>query len=136
MSNYKIKIRPSKKAAINAVCYMALHVDRCVTIKEISEAIRVSVSYLEQIFKDLKRGGIAAPKKGPSGGYKLALMPSEISVFSVLRCVDASFCCEIDINQSKINESVDYVFNKTSETFENSLKSISILDVVDCHNKK
>lgn len=130
MSEYRIKIRPSKKVAINAVCFLAMHKNEYVTIKSISDCLCVSVSYIEQLFKILKNGGIISSKKGPGGGYKLANPSYEISVYSVLHCVSASFDCELDDQLTEIDSAVNYVLDRYTEIFELNLKSTSIMDIV------
>jgi len=136
MSEYKIKIRPSKKVAINAVCFLAIHKNEYVTIKSISDCLCVSVSYIEQLFKMLKSGGIVSAKKGPNGGYKLAKPSYEISVYSVLHCVSSSFNCESEDQLTKIDAAVNYIFDRHTERFELNLKSTSIMDIVDIHENK
>ena len=136
MSEYKIKIRPSKKVAISAVCFLAMHENEYVTIKAISDCLCVSVSYIEQLFKMLKSGGIVSSKKGPNGGYKLSSPSYETSVYSVLRCVSSSFNCESEDHLTKINSAVNYMFDRYTERFELNLKATSIMDIVDIHENK
>ena len=136
MSEYKIKIRPSKKVAISAVCFLAMHENEYVTIKAISDCLCVSVSYIEQLFKMLKSGGIVSSKKGPNGGYKLSSPSYEMSVYSVLSCVSSSFNCESEDQLTKINSAVNYMLDRYTERFELNLKATSIMDIVDIHENK
>ena len=53
-------------------------------ISEISERLGASVSYLEQIFAQLKNSGIVMGIRGPGGGYALAEPPSRVSVLDVV----------------------------------------------------
>lgn len=131
MSEYKIKIRPSKKVALNAVCFLAINEKQYVTVKSISDYLCVSVSYIEQLFKVLKSGGIISSKKGQNGGYKLSRPSYETSVYSVLHCVSSSFNCESKDQLTKIDAAVNYVFDRYTERFELNLKSTSIMDIVD-----
>jgi Rrf2 family transcriptional regulator, iron-sulfur cluster assembly transcription factor len=41
--------------------------------KDIAERQSIPPRFLEQIFQDLKRAGIVASKRGPQGGYSLAV---------------------------------------------------------------
>ena len=75
-----------------------------ITIKEISYAQGVSVSYLEQILNRLRRAGLISSVKGPGGGYILTRPPAEISIGRILRelegpvaitaCQDPAAGCE------------------------------------------
>lgn len=56
-----------------------------VPLTELSKKSKLSVSYLEQIFKKLRSGKIVVSQRGPGGGY--SLRDSEISVSEVIRAV-------------------------------------------------
>lgn len=56
-----------------------------VSVTELSKESKLSVSYLEQIFKKLRSGKIVVSQRGPGGGY--CLRDNEISVSEVIRAV-------------------------------------------------
>lgn len=56
----------------------------------ISRRLRVSVSYLEGLFAQLRRNGLVHSTRGPGGGYRLARAPSAISVRDVLVALGGS----------------------------------------------
>ena len=62
--------------------------DRLVTLVEISERQKISLAYLEQLFVKLRRAGILASARGPSGGYQLAKLPDNIRISEILYAVD------------------------------------------------
>ncbi len=59
-----------------------------VTLKSIAVRQELSVNYLEQVAKDLKRSGYIRSQKGPQGGYLLALEPKDIVIGDVLRILE------------------------------------------------
>lgn len=59
-----------------------------VTLADISERQRISLSYLEQLFSKLRRNGLVNSIRGPGGGYKLARPSHEISVAQIISAVD------------------------------------------------
>ncbi len=59
-----------------------------VTLAEISECQEISLSYLEQLFAKLRRGGLVKGVRGPGGGYRLARPSCEITVADVICAVD------------------------------------------------
>ena len=61
-----------------------------ITVISISEKLGISKIYLEQVFSLLKRGGIVISVKGAQGGYQLARVPRDITVFDVLSSVETS----------------------------------------------
>ena len=46
--------------------------DRAVSLAEIAARQEISLSYLEQLFARLRKGGLVKSVRGPGGGYRLA----------------------------------------------------------------
>ncbi len=57
-------------------------------IKDISRRQNISPRYLEQIFQDLKRGGLLKSRRGPQGGYFLSRKPHEINVHDIIKAAE------------------------------------------------
>lgn len=54
-------------------------------IAELSEEAHVPKKFLELILLELKNGGVVLSKKGPGGGYFLAVPPEQVNVAEVMR---------------------------------------------------
>jgi len=61
---------------------------RPVSLADIAARQEISLSYLEQLFAKLRRGGLVASVRGPGGGYKLARAPEETRVSDIILAVD------------------------------------------------
>ena len=48
----------------------------------------ISLKFLLDIFRDLKRGELVRSKRGPDGGFTLSRPPEEISLADIFRAVD------------------------------------------------
>ncbi|RMH61638.1 MAG: Rrf2 family transcriptional regulator [Zetaproteobacteria bacterium] len=59
-----------------------------VALASISERQFISLSYLEQLFRRLREGGLVRSVRGPGGGYLLARPASDITVAEVIRAVN------------------------------------------------
>ena len=59
-----------------------------VTLAGISRRRNMSVSYLEQMFSDLRRGGLVESTRGPGGGYTIARKLADITVADIVQAVD------------------------------------------------
>lgn len=59
-----------------------------VTLAEIASRQEISHSYLEQLFAQLRRGGIVKSVRGPGGGYRLSRDANEILISDIIRAVD------------------------------------------------
>ena len=62
--------------------------DGPVTLGDISERQRISLSYLEQLFGKLRRNSLVSSVRGPGGGYLLAKPAADMSVSEIIRAVD------------------------------------------------
>jgi len=82
---------------VTAMLDLAIHYDEGpVTLAGISETQGISLSYLEQLFVRLKKGGLVEGLRGPGGGYRLAHAPEDISIAQVITAIgegiDATVC--------------------------------------------
>jgi Rrf2 family iron-sulfur cluster assembly transcriptional regulator len=59
-----------------------------VTLADISERQKISLSYLEQLFGKLRRNGLVSSVRGPGGGYNLARKADEVAVADIILAVD------------------------------------------------
>jgi Rrf2 family iron-sulfur cluster assembly transcriptional regulator len=59
-----------------------------VTLADISERQKISLSYLEQLFGKLRRRALVTSVRGPGGGYNLANPIDQVSVADIIVAVD------------------------------------------------
>jgi len=62
--------------------------ERAVTLADIATRQDISLSYLEQLFAKLRRGGIVRSVRGPGGGYRLANPMDQIRIADIISAVD------------------------------------------------
>lgn len=80
-----MKISSKGRYAVAAMMDLALNENGGpLTIADISEKQNISLSYLEQIFADLRKGGLVRGTRGPGGGYRLARDPQSISIAEII----------------------------------------------------
>ena len=60
-------------------------------VEEIAAAQAIPENYLRRLLIELKRGGIVASQKGPSGGYLLARHPAKITMADVVQIIEGDF---------------------------------------------
>ncbi len=61
---------------------------RAVSLAEIAARQEISLSYLEQLFARLRKGGLVQSVRGPGGGYRLAKAAHETVVAEIVLAVD------------------------------------------------
>src|SRR6185437_13331511 len=83
-----MRVTTRTRYAIRALYHLAFHrAGEAAQAKEIADAQRIPLRFLEQILQDLRRAGLVEARRGPRGGYVLARPPAEISLADVLRAV-------------------------------------------------
>ena len=61
---------------------------RPVALADIAERQEISLSYLEQLFGKLRKGGLVKSVRGPGGGYLLARSADDTRISDVILAVD------------------------------------------------
>jgi Rrf2 family protein len=64
--------------------------DRRVPAQEIAEALDAPANYLSKVLRLLAQKGLLESSRGPHGGFRLAVPPSEITLADVLEAIDDS----------------------------------------------
>ena len=86
-----MKLTTKGRYAVTAMLDLALHYDKgAVTLADIARRQGISLSYLEQLFAKLRRGGLVDSVRGPGGGYNLAMAPSKITVAEIVVAINES----------------------------------------------
>lgn len=74
--------------AVRAMGELAAADGRSVKADAIATRQDISLKYLLDILRDLKRAELVRSKRGPDGGFTLSRPPSDISLADVFRAVD------------------------------------------------
>jgi Rrf2 family transcriptional regulator, iron-sulfur cluster assembly transcription factor len=84
-----VKLSNKGRYGVKAIFDIAFHNHgKATQIKDIAERQAIPPRFLEQIFQDLKRAGLVSSKRGPRGGYQLALPPAEIRIGDIVRALE------------------------------------------------
>jgi len=62
-----------------------------VRVEEIAASEDIPENYLRRLLIELKRGGLVASQKGPSGGYILAKPPTRITMADVVEIIEGDY---------------------------------------------
>jgi len=60
-------------------------------VEEIASREGIPENYLRRLLIDLKRAGLVASQKGPSGGYMLARSPGKITMEDVVQTIEGDY---------------------------------------------
>ena len=84
-----MRLTTKGRFAVTAMIDLAMqHGTGPVTLAEISQRQKISLSYLEQLFAKLRRRALVDSVRGPGGGYQLAKDMAEVSVAEIILAVD------------------------------------------------
>lgn len=84
-----MKLTTKGRFAVSAMLELAMqHSSDPVTLAEISQRQKISLSYLEQLFGKMRRRALVNSVRGPGGGYRLARDIGRVSVADIIVAVD------------------------------------------------
>lgn len=86
-----MKLTTKGKFAVTALLDIAIYSEgnqKPITLYNISDRQKISLSYLEQLFVKLRRKQLVKSYKGPGGGYVLARDLVNIPISEIIKAVD------------------------------------------------
>jgi Rrf2 family transcriptional regulator, iron-sulfur cluster assembly transcription factor len=84
-----MRLTTKGRFAVTAMLDLAMHANNGpVTLANIAERQKISLSYLEQLFAKLRRGALVESVRGPGGGYNLARPLNKLSVADIILAVE------------------------------------------------
>jgi Rrf2 family protein len=131
------------KYATRAILDLALHYEEGpVQIHDIAERQSIPAKFLEQILLSLKRFGFVQSRKGPGGGYVLAMSPEAITLGAVVRAMDGPLAPISCVSVSGYMEcgcpepgvcGLRAVWKEAREALATVLDSTTYADILDRH---
>lgn len=84
-----MKLSTKGRYAVMAMVDIAANADgKPIALADVAERQEISLSYLEQLFGKLRRGGLVKSVRGPGGGYLLARSASDTRIADIILAVD------------------------------------------------
>ena len=85
--------------AVRCVLFLSREADRMASTAEISKATLIPRGFLAKILQRLAKTGIVASTKGAAGGFRLSMLPEEVSLLDVIEALQGPFAinaCAVD----------------------------------------
>ena len=122
-----------------AMVDLAVHSDnKPISLADIADRQEISLSYLEQLFAKLRRGGLVRSVRGPGGGYLLAREDTETRISDIILAVDepirATRCTPGQPFGCRINKSrcaTHDLWEELGNQIYLYLSSVTVADVVN-----
>ena len=134
-----MKLSTKGRYAVMAMVDLARHSGgKPVALGEIATRQEISLSYLEQLFGRLRRGGLVKSVRGPGGGYLLARQMDDTRVSDIILAVDepikatrcktgSSIGCQSDRSRCLTHD----LWAELGNQIHLFLSGVSLLDVVE-----
>lgn len=132
-----MKLSNKGRYGVRAIFDIAFHSGgKATQIKDISRRQAIPPRFLEQIFQDLKRAGLVTSKRGPRGGYALAMDAEDIRVGDIVRALEGPVVLaggiDGNVNGDEMSRVVtEEVFSELSNSIEACFDAITIQDLCD-----
>jgi len=133
-----VKLSNKGRYGVKAIFDIAFHNHgKATQIKDIAERQAIPPRFLEQIFQDLKKAGLVTSKRGPRGGYQLAVDPEDIRVGDIIRALEGPVILgdprKIDDNAGDATSRAvtDEAFEDLAEQIEACFDSKTIEDLCE-----
>jgi Rrf2 family iron-sulfur cluster assembly transcriptional regulator len=130
-----MRLTTKGRYAVTAMLDLALHEGRGpVSLTDISGRQEISLSYLEQLFAKLRRGGLVSSVRGPGGGYRLKRPASAICVAEIVDAVNENYEATACQGKGGCQQGevclTHTLWNDLSEQIHGFLSGISLADLV------
>jgi len=131
-----MRLTTKGRYAVTAMLDLAIHARQGpVSLNDISGRQGISLSYLEQLFAKLRRGGLVASVRGPGGGYRLSRADKEINVAEIVDAVnesmDATRCQRKGDCQDGVECLTHHLWMDLSDQIHAFLRGISLNQLIE-----
>ena len=134
-----MKLSTKGRYAVMAMVDLASHSKgNPVALADIAERQEISLSYLEQLFAKLRKGGLVKSVRGPGGGYLLAHAIAETRISDIILAVDepirATRCAPGSPTGCRINKSrclTHDLWEELGNQIHAFLNSVTLHDVLE-----
>jgi Rrf2 family cysteine metabolism transcriptional repressor len=103
------------------------------SLQEISREEGISLKYLEQLFRILKKNKLVESQKGREGGYKLGQNPNKIKVGEIIEALEGPIApmeCASGMCDAKCSCASSVVWTKLQEQIKKTLYGIKLIDLI------
>jgi Rrf2 family protein len=131
-----VKLSNKGRYGVRAIFDIAFHsAGKATQIKDISRRQAIPPRFLEQIFQDLKKAGLVTSKRGPRGGYALAVEPAAIRLGDIIRALEGPVILGSADPEGQGDETSHVVtenaFSELSDNVEACFDALTIQDLCD-----
>lgn len=136
-----MKVSTRSQYGLRAMVYLAKNYrkQKNIPLKEISQQEGISFDYLEKIISKLEKTDFVKAKRGPGGGYFLALKPEKIKVGDIITVLEGTMApvkCLIKDREKRYHCPIEAkcqtkkVWQKIQDSLDSTLDSMTLADLI------
>ena len=120
-----MKLSSRADYAAKAMLELSINPDRPVTLAYLARLQDISISYLEQIFAQLRKHGLVKSVRGPGGGYVLNKPFNEITIGDIVDAIDHPS----NKKSTAPDDETHQLWGQLSQIVYNHLDTVSLEDI-------
>lgn len=130
-----MKTSRSTGYALLAVGFIAKNRDKGIILsQDIAKKHKIPLEYLLKILQQLVRSNVLKSKRGPRGGFSLAMTPKKISMLNIIEAVDGPFACQLDLSdfakREKFVVNTEKAYGKSLTQAKTALNKVKLSDLI------
>lgn len=121
--------------AVRAMAELAVGGDEATKAEQIAQRQQISLKYLHDILRDLKRAELVRSRRGPDGGFTLSRPATQISLADIFRAIDGPLADVHDESLRQLSypppaEALPQVWMAIRGSLRRVLERVSVADLV------
>jgi Rrf2 family iron-sulfur cluster assembly transcriptional regulator len=120
-----MKLSSRADYAAKAMLELSINPNRPVTLAYLARLQDISISYLEQIFAQLRKHGLVKSVRGPGGGYVLNKPYNQITIGDIVDAIDHPN----NTASSLPDDETHQLWGQLSQIVYNHLDTVSLEDI-------
>ncbi|MDC0335496.1 Rrf2 family transcriptional regulator [Pseudodesulfovibrio sp.] len=132
-----MKLSARSRYAARLLLDLTMHeADKPIRTALLSENTGITVQFIEQIIRPLKKAGLIKSVRGAAGGHMLNKAPANITLGEIVRIMEGSInlanCLDCDSNCERSDDCrTRSVWERASRAMEQELDSITLAELMD-----
>jgi len=132
-------ISQTAEYALRAATYLVCHNGKPITRREISEGTLISMDYLPRVLVALSEAEIVTIKRGPGGGYSLAVDKQTLTVYDIVSAVEEVpriNKCPLGLKGHESLCPLHAALDRAAELVEQSFRETLLIDLLPSTRKR
>lgn len=119
-----MNITTKSEYGLRAMYLLKENYNNTVPIAKMVKDLNISKTYLEQLFRRLKKNNLVESFRGKEGGYRLSRKPNEITLGQIIRALEGDINLSSKCNSNHICSSIDCITRSVFFRIDSAVNSV------------